>query len=104
MSLGDMTLTDIKTVQEATFPGMAHFAGSGPAGESCGGCLNWDLKSRPQKGRCHAYRRLTGRPGPAVPPLASACKYFEAVSASPAASSGAGPRSSRPGARPASSP
>ena len=67
MSLGNLTLTDVGPEQEATFPGMAYFAGTGPAARFCGDCLNWDTKSRPIKGRCFAYRRLMGRAGPRGP-------------------------------------
>ena len=76
MSLGDLHLTDVALSQEATFPGMAYFACSGPPAKHCGDCENWDKKSRPI-GRCVKYQRLTGRLGHAVPRLASSCKYFE---------------------------
>jgi len=76
MSLGDLFLTDITPAQEGTFPGMAHFAGSGPKGKKCADCQNWDCLSRPP-GRCLAFGRLMHKAGPPVPPLAEACKYFE---------------------------
>jgi hypothetical protein len=65
--------------------GMAHFAGTGPAGTTCGGCVFLDDKLAGKPGRehriqqpgCRKYLRLTGRHGGAIPDNTPACKYFE---------------------------
>lgn len=60
-----------------SFPGMAHFAGTGPDGLTCRQCANWDCKSPDEpKAACKKYKRMTNRPGNQVPREASACKYF----------------------------
>jgi hypothetical protein len=64
---------------ERSYRGMAHLAGSGPLGATCGRCTHWDFVGS-DKGRCEKYSDLTGRAGRPVPTDASACKYyFEAV-------------------------
>jgi hypothetical protein len=57
-----------------TFAGMAHFAGSGPAGFRCRECEHWATHhlSKP----CRKFKRLTGRKARPVPGAAAACKYF----------------------------
>lgn len=81
----------LESARRSTYPGMAHFAGSGPAGVTCRQCRDWTgcgqesgyyakkgkhggvLKPRP----CGTYRALMGGEiGPAVPHDARACKYF----------------------------
>ena len=68
-------------------PGMAHFAGSGPAGKVCRECkffasLGHHEKRGVHGGRlkdatCRKYSALMNGEGPRVPPSASACKFFE---------------------------
>ena len=63
--------------REDIVPGMAHFAGSGPEGETCGGCEHRGVR----RGRrvvmaCAMFRKLTGRNGPVVACASKACKYF----------------------------
>jgi hypothetical protein len=53
-----------------TFPGMAHWASSGPTGKTCGVCVHWS-------GPCAKFRVLTNEQGPKVPMSAAACKHFE---------------------------
>lgn len=95
---GPIRLTTINPELEAarlrTWPGQAHFAGSGPSGETCRTCASWGegsydpgyysrngkhggvLKPRP----CGRYMAMmSGDAGPAVPHDAAACKYFEAA-------------------------
>jgi len=75
-------------------PGMAHFSGTGPAGETCGTCEHlgyyretkkgkWDerlktyvTKSYKWKG-CAMFRKLTGSDGPTLEDWHPSCKYFE---------------------------
>lgn len=89
-----LTVTDaeFETQRRRTWPGMAHFAGTGPKQTTCRECLRWgvpgddpgyyartgkhhgEVKPRP----CSKYRELmNGSIGPAVPPTAGSCKYFE---------------------------
>lgn len=70
----------------ATHVGMAHFAGSGPAGATCRHCVHWqhaDWHSNsgkhggaPKDSACAEHRRLSANPGAKVPHSAMACKYF----------------------------
>jgi hypothetical protein len=73
-------------------PGMAHFAGSGPAGKHCGDCEflrywrqrpgQWDhtlseVSQRTYKASgCAKFKELTGKHGPTVSGTNKACKYF----------------------------
>jgi hypothetical protein len=91
-----------KALQEKrkrTWPGMAHFGGSGPLGKTCRECALWTgcgqqagyyakdgehggrIKPRP----CEKYRSLMGGDvGPGVPEDAGACRYFVASDDPPA--------------------
>lgn len=88
----NLTVIDpaLEAKRRQTYPGMAHFAGSGPTGKTCRGCLEWTgcgeqtgyyskngrhgggLKPRP----CAKYKSLMDSIGPGVPHTAPACKYF----------------------------
>ena len=58
--------------------GMAHFANTGPFGETCGTCSHLDRTDRKTGAvRCAMFRRLTGRRGETIENY-PACKYFEA--------------------------
>lgn len=76
-------------------PGMAYFAGTGPFGATCGGCVFRGYQRQSQTGvwnprtsdhdyrwykhqGCAQYKTLTGRYGPAVSSDNRACKYFQA--------------------------
>jgi len=61
---------------DITFPGMAHFAGSGPSGQYCGGCRHWAGTSTRKQAPCGKYLALTSCNGRQVPRSAKACKYF----------------------------
>lgn len=54
-------------------PGMAHFAGTGPRGETCGRCRFRAALD----GRCRKYRELMQMRGKPVSTGNAACKYFE---------------------------
>lgn len=68
-----------------TYPGMAHFAGTGPAGMTCRLCRWWenDQGNRWLGGgtlkaaRCAKYTALLDQKGKTIPHDAAACKYFE---------------------------
>jgi hypothetical protein len=52
--------------------GMAHFAGTGPAGKTCGDCGH-------MAGRyCAMYQKLTTKIGNTIRKTYPSCKYFEA--------------------------
>ena len=61
---------------DLTFPGMAHFASTGPGDQCCGGCRHWAGTATRKQAPCGKYLRLTSRSGRDVPRLARACKYF----------------------------
>lgn len=98
---GHLTVTDpaLETKRAQTFPGMAHFARSGPEGKTCRHCLSWtgcggetgyyakkgiyggQLKPR----SCVRYRTMMqDEIGPGVPHTAPACKYFSENTSPPA--------------------
>jgi len=75
-------------------PGMAHFAGTGPAGKTCGDCAHRGYYREVRRGKwnaehqaydfnsyrhlgCAMFKALTGHFGPAVAKDNAACKYFE---------------------------
>lgn len=82
---------DLADKANATDPGMAHFAGTGPAGKTCRECLQWTgcgasgyySKTGGKGGAikpraCAKFRDLMrGQVGPAVGHWLRACKYFE---------------------------
>lgn len=88
-----LTVTDpaMETKRQQTYPGMAHFARSGPEGRTCRQCQSWtgcggETGYYAKKGMyggmvkprsCSTYRDLMqGEVGPGVPHTAMACKYF----------------------------
>lgn len=87
-----VTNPSLETARAQTYPGMAHFAGSGPSQRTCRECLHWtgcglDSGHFAKKGihagqlkprACGRYRSLMqGDVGPGVPHNVRACKYFE---------------------------
>ena len=75
-------------------PGMAFFAGTGPAGKTCGGCKFRGYRRESQKGRwseqeqaivhktyrvqkCAQFKKMSGHHGPDVATDYPCCKYFE---------------------------
>lgn len=78
--------------RRSTYPGMAHFAGSGPDQATCRGCAFWTgcgaedgyyAKTGKHGGTikprsCSKYRdMMRGDVGPGIPHDAAACKYFQ---------------------------
>lgn len=81
-----------------TWPGQAHFAGTGPHGKTCRQCEYWsgcgvesgyhpqfgkfrgELKKRP----CERHAALMNKVGPGVPHDAPACKHFVENTSPPA--------------------
>ena len=95
MPIGNPNYTSGPMSSEAkeTAPGMAHFAGTGPSGKTCGDCVNrgyyrkrtpkfnertneWVEKSYKTAG-CAKFNQLTGNHGPTIDTKLHACKYFE---------------------------
>lgn len=64
---------------------MAHYAGTGPAGKTCGDCAHrgyyrTDCNDKTfRSGGCRMFPRLSGRHGQPVKRDWLACKYFEAT-------------------------
>jgi hypothetical protein len=82
-----LTADPTDAAARATHPGMAHFAGTGPADTACRDCAFWSPDhtkgSRPietvTKARCRRYARLMQtETGPMVPGKAASCRHFEA--------------------------
>lgn len=62
-----------------TVPGMAHFAGTGPVGETCGTCgyLSEVTHRGRRINRCAKFTELMqGKVGDSVPKRTPACRYF----------------------------
>ncbi len=84
-----LTASPVDALARASYPGMAHFAGTGPHGKTCRECGFWahgphDYRSKNGKYRgliepatCNRYRAITMQVGDKVPDDAAACKYFE---------------------------
>lgn len=53
-------------------PGMAHFAGTGPEGATCGDCNARTVLD----GRCSVYRDLMKARGAKVPAGSAACRHY----------------------------
>ncbi len=70
---------DEKAKARDTYPGMAHFAGTGPAGKRCEDCRYLTHLNGTNRNSfcCDEYHRLTGKDGPKIPKAALSCKYFE---------------------------
>ena len=62
-----------------TVPGMAHFAGTGPVGETCGKCRYLIESTRRKRShRCAKYTELMRCIGDDVPKQTPACRYYSA--------------------------
>lgn len=81
---------------DSALPGMAFFAGTGPAGATCGLCKHRGYFRQSARGsfdkrtnstvhksyrvtKCAQFKRMTGRHGSDVDADYAACKYFEAA-------------------------
>jgi hypothetical protein len=79
---------ELAAQMRATRPGQAHWAGTGPAGKTCGQCSHlgyWEqvrnstgdtVYSRHRTG-CAKFFQLTGKHGAVIPPAAGACRHFQ---------------------------
>jgi hypothetical protein len=81
--MGVMTKSETSPDREVAISGMAHYAGSGPPGKTCGDCLHRGYyrigkngKSRRVTG-CMMYRKLAGRHGPPINRHNHSCKHFQ---------------------------
>ena len=84
-----LTASPVDAFARASFPGMAHFAGTGPHLKTCRECIFWehgphDYRAKSGKHRgliepatCRKYRAITMQVGSKVPDDAGACKYFD---------------------------
>jgi hypothetical protein len=75
----------------ATYAGQAFFAGTGPAGRTCGQCMRWlfhgfDKWGFANSSKCSKTEEMSPRHAVPVPYAAGACKYFEENPSPPAAS------------------
>jgi hypothetical protein len=61
---------------------MAHWAGTGPIGATCKGCVFFGDIPREEgptrRNRCKQYRTLTGEIGGGIPGDTPACRHFQA--------------------------
>ena len=94
-----LTRDPVRDAASTTYQGMAHFAGTGPAGKTCRECRFWRPTAGPashqyglqgsKHGRqlkehcCFKFRALTGAYGPKIPHKVRACKYFEPAEKTP---------------------
>lgn len=81
----------LAALQAVTVPGMAHWASTGPGGQSCAGCAFFrarrkavgEPKEAPREGRCLKFirinRALHGSAGIYwIPPQTASCRHFDA--------------------------
>lgn len=63
----------------ASVPGMAHFAGTGPEGATCGKCAHWTISlNRRGSYVCAEYARMMHvEEGGKIPKNTPACRYFK---------------------------
>ena len=87
---------DMQAKIDCTPAGMAHWAGTGPAGETCRRCLEMYDDEHPPKyegglitgRRCRKRSRLSGAGSNAMPASTPACIYFKLNEKAPAEISG----------------
>jgi len=75
---------ELERAERQTAPGMAHWAGSGPDGATCGKCANYgytyiksngDHATKPSS--CEKFWSVTGRHGGTLDARQIGCKYFD---------------------------
>jgi hypothetical protein len=77
MSVCNTNLANTDKTHAWSEPGMAHFAGTGPKGKTCGGCKFWTHRTANFYG-CDKYKELMrGKAGKPIRGSLPACKYFE---------------------------
>lgn len=85
--IGDTRHTGFDARGARTYPGMAHWGGSGPNEKTCRECVhflspgyfeasNARTPNRLKDGRCGKYKAMMSEEGAAFPPDASACRFF----------------------------
>lgn len=74
----------LERAEMATAPGMAFWAGSGPDGAKCGGCVFYGYSYQKTNGdatkktsSCAKFWKATGRHGGSLDKAQVGCKYFE---------------------------
>lgn len=91
--LYDKTLTQphderMRSFVASTYPGMAHWCGSGPKRKSCRECDHYEFKgyysagskvsgNSLKPGRCLKYKDMMGKWGPKFPWHVEACSFFQ---------------------------
>jgi len=75
MAFDFMTKVDGVPGRREVKSGMAHFAGGGPAGSTCGKCSFYGWKEMEKK--CTKFREMTHEWGANLRKTQPACKYFE---------------------------
>lgn len=100
LPLTDMFDSSFESAYRKTPPGMAHLAGSGPAGRVCRECTRFYFeKGKPEywaasnkvcgntlkPARCSKFREMTKVKGAKFPAETPACKYFEQSDSPPSA-------------------
>jgi hypothetical protein len=90
-----MDATDFERMARKTPAGMAHWAGTGPAGTTCAACAYFGYEEPLRNGRgeivgsekrdgCLKFFELMGRHGKAMPPKTPSCRhYIDQVQPSP---------------------
>ncbi len=80
LHLTQMFEPEVEQMALATWPGMAHWAMSGPQGANCMDCAHFNITKglKIESARCLEYTRVTHRRGKKIPPRTPACKYFVA--------------------------
>ena len=80
---------ELAAMMRATKPGQAHWAGTGPAGETCGRCGHfgyWEqvhnsagdnVCGRHRAGCCSKFFQLTGKHGAVISRGTGACRHFQ---------------------------
>jgi hypothetical protein len=80
---------ELTRMMKRSVPGMAHWAGSGPTGTICRGCIHYGYESVSRNARgeaikpvshrqgCRKFYELTGRPGGAIPETTESCRHFQ---------------------------
>ena len=72
----------LEKMADATVPGMAHWAGSGPPGKTCRTCKYFgnrrDFGGKVRLRRCSKYTALTQKIGPEpIPAVTAACRHYD---------------------------
>lgn len=62
-----------------TVVGMAHFAGTGALGDTCGGCHYWQKWGNRKQPICEKYREMTGDHAKSIPAGTASCRYWKAA-------------------------